>query len=100
MPWTPNACSADLTSSSLKGLITAVMSFMRPTSRAPALRPSVPRRRFGRGYGVFPPGETPGRHVTHMFRPWDSSGGRRDLAEDRVDERGWFEGSEVVGPFA
>jgi hypothetical protein len=30
MPCTPNACRADLTSSSLKGLITAVMSFMRP----------------------------------------------------------------------
>src|SRR5262249_48152103 len=39
MPCTPNTCSADFTSSSLNGLITAVMSFMRPASRDRARRP-------------------------------------------------------------
>jgi hypothetical protein len=33
MPCTPKACSADFTSSSLKGLITAVMSFIQRTSQ-------------------------------------------------------------------
>src|SRR5690348_15816074 len=109
MPCTPNACSADFTSSSLKGLITAVMSFMRPASRGPravpcpgpALRPSVPRGRFTGEYGSFPPGETAGRRVTQMFhrpgRPAEPAG---PLAEDRVDERRRLERGEVVQPLA
>src|SRR5262249_12511169 len=37
-------------------------------SVGPTLRLSVPRGRFADGYGLFPWGETGGRHVTQMFR--------------------------------
>src|SRR6516225_3023373 len=38
------------------------------TSVGPTLGLSVPRGRFADGYGLFPRGETAGRHVTQMFR--------------------------------
>src|SRR4029453_9206589 len=76
------------TSSSLKGLITAVMSFIQRTSQGtlPALTlpraafppphrrcwvrvtPPPPRRRFRRHPAVFRGREPPARHVTCVFR--------------------------------
>src|SRR5512146_3475038 len=90
MPCTPNACSAALTSSSLKGLMTAVMSLMGPPSRS--LPPTVPYARFSRPVGMCQNSEAAGPTVTSGF---PGSG-----AEYRVHERRRVERREVVWALA
>src|SRR5215470_6519121 len=102
MPCTPNACSADFTSSSLKGLITAVMSFMRPASRDALVSLPEPLR-----CAPASPGDV-SRADTDCFRPVngqppcyaDVSPAGLPLANDRVDECRRLERGEIVGSFA
>src|ERR1700733_1250144 len=105
MPCTPNACSAALTSSSVKGLMTAVMSLMRPPSRSP--HPTMPYARFLRPVRMCPDRETADRTITAEFpdvtkRQVSAQAGALlwGSAENGVDERSRVERRQVVGTLA
>src|SRR5215467_10001134 len=105
MPCTPNACSADFTSSSLKGLITAVMSFMRAASRGPCTGPSRDLRCAPASPGgVSPVGTDCFRRVKRpavvLRSCFTAAPAVMALTQDRVDECRGLERGEVVGPFA
>src|SRR6266496_935561 len=93
-PWTPNACKAALTSSSLNGLMTAVMSFIwcpfgvlyRPSDAdvSPEASPCVGRVKH------------PASLLQPCFRPPE----RDRSAEDGVHEGTGVERGQVVRPLA
>src|SRR5271154_7114014 len=99
-PCTPNACNAAFTSSSLNGLMTAVMSFIAGCPFRQVLSPTFRCGRFAGGAAVCRRGERGGSCVTSVFQIYAGRLRAGRLANNGVDEGFGVERGQVIGPLA